>query len=242
VYLFFVHVAFKRFSPVEVRERLKQLIQQANRVEPNLAHKLSALVKWIKDKKDGLLASKPYVLDLLGEMILDTEIWLMLQSLSPEDKQQLDLSITEQYWLEVLFPKWINDRDPKFPSWKREVMDGQFKREDETILQELFREIKKRDGSYLWKYLLDLSMATDLLASGELEEPLCTQLTTLSEPYFTEKRQKWEETLTYWGIERGIIISYNPMEKNLVTQLVTVILQYSDRPLTSCYTIIKDLR
>jgi len=85
-------------------------------------------------------------------------------------------------------------------------------------------------------------MATDLLASGELEEPLCTQLTTLSEPYFTEKRQKWEETLTYWGIERGGIISYNPMEENLVTQLVTVILQYSDRPVTSCYTIVKDLR
>lgn len=234
-------MALKKFSPAEVRERLKRLIQHTQSSEPNLAHKLSALAKWIKDKKDGLLVSKPYVLDLLIEVILDTEFWLVLQTLSPEDRQPFNLSVTEQYWFEVLFPKWINAPDPKFPTWKREVMDGQFKREDEAVLQALFQEIGKRNGCYLWKHLLDLSMATDLLASGEAQEALCTQLTTLSEPYFTDKKKKWGETLTYWGIERGVIISYNPMEKTLVTKLVTVILQYSDRPLTSCYTIITDL-
>ena len=124
-------MASQRLSPQDVRSRLKWLIQQASTPEPNLAQKLTALTKWIKDKKDGLLMSKPDVLDLLTEVILDAELWFALRSLSHEEQQQFyaggSLSVTEQYWLEILFPRWIEDQDPKFPNWKREVMQPTFR-------------------------------------------------------------------------------------------------------------------
>jgi hypothetical protein len=218
------------------------LVQEAQTVEPHLAQKLAVLTKWIKDKKDGLLMSKPYVLDLLGEVILDARLWLVLKPLSQQDRQNLYLSqnfsVTQQYWLEVLFPCWFNDEDPKFPNWRRAVMDGNFKRDDEQILRGISREIEQRGGSFLWKHLLDLSMATDLLASGQEETALCVQLTTLSEIYLGNKKREWGETLTYWNVNRGLLLSYNPSENALVTRLVTVILSYSDTPTTPCYTVV----
>ena len=235
----------KRLSPQKAREKLGQLTQQATATELPLAQKLTALTKWIEDKKDGLLTSKPYVLVLLTEVILDAELWLALRSLSPEQRQQLYLSennsAAEQYWFEVLFPRWINDWDPKFPNWKREVMQGNFKRDDELILRNLAREIESRGGSYLWRHLLDLSMATDLLASGESESPLCVQLTTVSGRYLADKRRGWEETLQYWRIQRGLLVSYNPTDNSLVSRLVTVILSYSDEPSANGYNVVTDL-
>lgn len=235
----------KRLSPQKAREKLGQLTQQATATELPLAQKLTALTKWIEDKKDGLLTSKPYVLALLTEVILDAELWLALRSLSPEQRQQLYLSennsAAEQYWFEVLFPRWIKDRDPKFPNWKREVMQGNFKRDDELILRNLAREIESRGGSYLWRHLLDLSMATDLLASGESESPLCVQLTTVSGRYLADKRRGWEETLQYWRIQRGLLVSYNPTDNSLVSRLVTVILSYSDEPSANGYNVVTDL-
>ncbi|WP_139276512.1 hypothetical protein [Spirulina major] len=235
----------KRLSPQEARTRLGILTQQASNTQPNLAQKLTALSKWIKDKKDGLLTSKPYVLDLLTEIILDVELWLILSAFSPEDRQELyaseNFSVTEQYWFDVLFPRWINDQDPKFPTWKREVMNGNFKREDESILRDLTREIEGRGGSYLWKHLLDLSMATDLLASGQQEATLCVQLTTLSEPYLTEKRQSWEATLQYWDILWGLLVSYNPMGDALTLRLAEDILRCSDAPTANGYNLVTNL-
>lgn len=235
----------KRLSPQKARAKLEQLTQQATATELPLAQKLTALTKWIEDKKDGLLTSKPYVLALLTEVILDAELWLALRSLSPEQRQQLYLSennsAAEQYWFEVLFPRWINDWDPKFPNWKREVMQGNFKRDDELILRNLAREIESRGGSYLWRHLLDLSMATDLLASGESESPLCVQLTTVSGRYLADKRRGWEETLQYWRIQRGLLVSYNPTDNSLVSRLVTVILSYSDEPSANGYNVVTDL-
>jgi hypothetical protein len=238
-------VASKRFSPQKARLQLKQLIQQAAATEPNLAQKLTALAKWIENKKDGLLTSKPYVLDLLTEVILDAELWLVLRSFSSEERQQFyegeSFSVTEQYWLEVLFTRWVNEQDRNFPTWRREVMNGNFKRDDEDILRDLSREITGQGGSALWKHLLDLSMATDLLTSGRVKASLCVQLTTNAGQYLTEKQTKWEATLMHWGIERGLLVSYNPMEDLLVPRLIVVILRYSDSPTAPCYTVIKDL-
>jgi acyl-CoA-binding protein len=235
-------VPSSRLNPQQAREKLAKLAQETQTVEPKLAQKLVVLTKWIKDKKDGLLTSKPYVLDLLGEMILDAGLWLALKPLSQEDRQKLYLnlnfSVTQQYWIEILFPRWFNDEDPKFPTWRREVMNGNFKRDDEQMLRDISSEMGKRRGSFLWKHLLDLSMATDLLASGQKETVLCVQLTTLSEAYLDGKKQRWEETLTYWSIERGLLLSYNPAEKALVSQLVTAILKYSDTPTAPCYTVV----
>ncbi|MBC6422488.1 MAG: hypothetical protein GDA38_13825 [Hormoscilla sp. SP12CHS1] len=49
-----------------------------------------------------------------------------------------------------------------------------------------------------------LSMATDIIVSNNQEKPLCTQLTQSADEYTQEKEASWEETLWYWGIERGI--------------------------------------
>jgi len=235
-------VPSKRILPNQTRELLAQLVQQAQIVEPKLAQKLAALTKWIKGKEDGLLMSKPYVLDLLGEVILDARLWLILKPLSQQDRQTLyiteQFSLTQQYWLEVLFPRWFNGEDPKFPNWRREVMSGNFRRDDEQVLRGISREIKQQGGSSLWKHLLDLSMATDLLTSGQKKTALCVQLTTNAEAYLDGKKQSWGETLMYWSIERGLLLSYNPAENALVPQLVKVILSYSDAPTAACYTVI----
>lgn len=231
-----------RLNPNQARTALAQLTQQAQTVEPHLAQKLAALTKWIKDKKDGLLTSKPYVLDLLGEVILDARLWLVLKPLSQQDRQNLYLSqnfsVTQQYWLEVLFPCWFNDQDPKFPTWRREVMDGNFQRDDERILNGISREIEQQGGSFLWRHLLDLSMATDLLASGHQNAALCVQLTTLAEKYLGDKQQNWESTLQYWSIKRGLLISYNPTATDLVPRLTRVILTCSDTQTPPCYTVV----
>ncbi len=235
-------MASQRLSPQEARTRLKQLTEQA---EPQLAQKLISLAKWIKDKKDGLLMSKPYVLDLLTEVILDVQLWLILKSLSHQEKQQFyaseNFSVTERYWLEVLFPRWINNQDPKFPSWKREVMNGNFKREDEQILRNLSQELTGRGGSCSWRHLLDLSMATDLLASTQCNESLCVQLTTISGTYLTDKRQGWENTLRDWQIDRGLLISYNPTQDSLMPRIVKVILNHGDRATASGYNVVANL-
>lgn len=225
-------MVLQRLSPQEVRTRRQELTQQAITTEPDLAQKLIALTKWIENKKDGLLTSKPYVLALLTEIIRDAEIWFALRALSDDERQQFyiseSFSITEQYWLEALWPRWISDRDPKFPNWRREVMNGNFRREDARLLESLGRELTGKGGSYLWRHLLDLSMATDLLASGQKELPLCVQLTTISETHLDQKRQSWETTLQSWRIERGLLISYNPMENDLVAQLAAAIFDHTD--------------
>lgn len=235
-------MASQRISPQEARQRLEQLTKQA---EPKLAQKLIALAKWIENKKDGLLMSKPYVLDLLTEVILDVQLWLALNSISPQQRQYFyeseNFSVTERYWFDVLFPRWINDQDPKFPSWKREVMNGNFKREDEEILKNIFRELTKRGGTCLWRHLLDLSMATDLLTSGQCDKSLCVQLTTISEIHLKDKQEGWENTLEYWQIKRGLLISYNPRQNSLVPRIVTVILTHSDQATTSGYNVITNL-
>ncbi len=155
-------MVLKRLSPQEARTRLQELTQQAITTEPDLAQKLTALTKWIENKKDGLLMSKAYVLDLLTEIILDAELWLALRSLSDSKRQEFygieNFSATERYWFEVLLPRWIYDADPKFPNWRREVMNGNFQRGDAVFLSSLGRELIGRGGSYLWRHLLDLSI------------------------------------------------------------------------------------
>ena len=120
-------------------------------------------------------------------------------------------------------------------------MDGNFKRDDAPVLRNLDREIRNRGGCYLWRHLLDLSMATDLLASGQQEAPLCVQLTTVAEPYLANKEQGWRATLAHWSIKRGLLISYNPTENSLMSRLVTAILSYSDAPTVNGYNVITNL-
>ena len=231
----------QKFKAKEIRARLDELIVQADKIEPTLAKRLIDLRKWIKQKKDGCLNSKPYVLDLLAEVVLDSTFWLALNPLNVTQRQfiytEMNCSPAQQYWFDVLFPQWLNERDPKLPIWKQEVMAGNFNRDDEIIIRSISQKIEALGGSCLWNHILDLSMATDLVTTGIRKDPLCVQLTTVSGINLTQKHEKWQKTLIYWSIKRGLLISYNSMRSNHVAILADRILNCSDNLPTPCYTV-----
>lgn len=231
-----------RQSATEIRLQLRALIDQAKTVEPSLAARLSNLLKWIKDKTDKQINQKRSVVDFLAEIILDADLWLVLQTLTPEQKQQfyieMEISSAEQYWFDVLFPLWFDEPDPKLDIWKKELMAGNFSGDDMQIIRAVSLEIKKLGGSCLWKYPLDLSMATDLLAMGLTGVALFVQITTLDEQYLPEKKGAWEGTLKHWKIKRGLLISYNPIPTNNVAQRISgIVFRHIDSLPPNCYSL-----
>lgn len=61
-------------------------------------------------------------------------------------------------------------------------------------------------------------MATDLIVSAAQEKPLCIQLTTLSSKLSEGKKERWELTLQYWQIQRGLFVNFNPMRDRAVLE------------------------
>jgi hypothetical protein len=225
----------QRLNPISLKTDLEKLIITANSTEPLLAQRLKDLMSWIGKKKDGFLMSKPYVLDLLTELTLDSELWLSLKRMTPDEKQkfynQEEITSAEQYWYDFLFPQWLHERDPKLPIWKQEMMAGNFHQNDETLINNLSQSIEAYGGSCMWRYILDLSMATDLAVVGSLNIPLCVQLTTSTSD---SKRINWEEVLRHWGIERGLFVRFNP--RSLDTDaLAKGILKKGDILPSHCY-------
>ncbi len=53
-------------------------------------------------------------------------------------------------------------------------------------------------------------MATDLIASGTEELPLCVQLTSVRDSLNQTNLADWLSTLKHWKIKRGVFISFNP--------------------------------
>lgn len=229
----------KRLSLSEIRKYLDTVIEQAKISEPLLANRLIEFKRWIAEKKDGLLVSKIQVLDLLTEIILNCELWLNMSALSPEDQQifyeENNITVVEKFWLNHLFPAWFREKDLKSPIWKQKIMAGSFTQQDEKLISALQDEIDYLEGESLWYYLLDLSMATDLVVAGDLKKPLCVQLTSQSEKWLAEKELSWQRTLGYWAISRGLLVSYSP--KNLdKRELARVILLDSDTLSDFCYS------
>jgi hypothetical protein len=116
-------------------------------------------------------------------------------------------------------------------------MAGEFDQKDEAIINDLRDRIDQYGGSSWACYILDLSMATDLITSGSLEKPLCIQLTTLQGKFTVEKQELWEITLKSWKIQRGLFVSFNPMNDRAV--LASRVLQESDRLPDSGYNEIE---
>ncbi len=130
-------------------------------------------------------------------MIVDSDLWLNLQSATQEEQQEAlkNISASERFWYEELFPRWINEPDPTLNIWKSKLMDKNFNPVDEEFLGKLGYDIEKYGGATWQNYILDLSMATDILVSGSLDKSLCTQLTTLSSQYTEDKVCQWELAL-----------------------------------------------
>lgn len=216
-----------RLQAKEIKEKLKSLIEQASSLDPNLARRLDEINRWVKDIKVGSLTAKPFVLAFLLEVIADSTVWLVIQSLPTEEEQQAkfaQMTPTERYWYQYLFPKWLNETDPKFGIWRQKLMAGEFNRADNDIIKLIAKDIVRREGSFWQRYIADLSMATDLIISNSQQKPLCIQVTSVSEELNQHKYQYWKNTLVLWEIERGLFFSYNPAEANFINQLVNVAL------------------
>jgi len=117
-------------------------------------------------------------------------------------------------------------------------MAGNFSGDDMRIIRAVSLEIKKLGGSCLWKYPLDLSMATDLFVMGLTGVALFVQITTLAQQYLPEKKSAWQDTLKHWKIKSGLLISYNPMPTNNVAQRISgTVLRHIDSLPSNCYTV-----
>jgi hypothetical protein len=222
----------------DVKSKLQALIVDATSTAPVLTKRLNEIWRWIKDKKPGQLMSKRHVMDFLYELDRDARVWLAIRALDPDTRQALlrTMPPAEKYWYAELFPKWIHEPDPKIFVWKQKLMAGQ-DFDDEELINDLRNRIDNECGSSWACYILDLSMATDLIVSGELEQPLCVQLTTLRPQLCLEKKGNWEVTLGRWQIQRGLFVSFNPMKD--CEMLASRVLQESDRLPASGYNEIE---
>ncbi|WP_066382583.1 MULTISPECIES: hypothetical protein [unclassified Anabaena] len=215
----------------EIKEKIKSLIEQASSIDPNLARKLDEINRWVKDIKPGSLTAKPFVLAFLLQVITDSTIWLMIQSLPSREEQTAkfeQMTPNERYWYGYLFPRWINASDSKFYIWKQKLMSGEFNQEDDDIIRAIAQNIANRNGNFWQRYIADLSMATDLIVSNHHEQPLCIQVTSVSDELNHQKYLAWENTLRAWEIERGLFFSYNPQDANFIHKLVNIALYNSD--------------
>jgi hypothetical protein len=234
----------QRIQVKDIEPELKRLIAEARPVETGLAERLDEMRRWIKTKKPGQLMSKRHVMDFLIELYVDARVWLDLKALEPDARQACidQMTPAEQYWYTELFPRWFNEPDPKLSIWEQKLMAGEFDQEDKELIDNLCDRIDQRQGSSWAGYILDLSMATDLIASSTLKIPLSVQLTTVSSQLAVDKKARWELTLRYWKIQRALFVSFNPMrdERRPVgdhrSLLESRILQESDRLPASCYT------
>lgn len=214
----------------EIKEKLKSLIEQASSIDQNLARRLDEINRWVKNIKPGSLTAKPFVIAFLLEVITDSTIWLIIKSLPSEEEQKAkfeQMTPIERYWYAYLFPRWFNASDSKFYIWKQKLMAGEFNQLDDDIIKLIAQDIVSREGSFWQRYIADLSMATDLIVSRN-NEPLCIQVTSVSEEFNYQKYQAWQNTLRSWEIERGLFLSYNPKDADFVNQLVNVALYNSD--------------
>ena len=215
----------------EIKDRLKSLIAEASSVDSTLAKRLGEINRWIKDVKPGSLVAKKFVTAFLLQVIRDSTIWLAIQSLPSPEAQQFafeQMTPAEKYWYSDLFPKWLNQNDSKFEIWKQKLMAGDFNQPDAGMIQSTAENIMRR-GSTVWQcYIADLSMATDLIVSHRQSNPLCLQITRVSDQFSQEKYDNWKHTLQNWGIQRGLFLSYNPATPDFLNQLVNLALYNSD--------------
>ncbi|MFO0052803.1 MAG: hypothetical protein ACOVQ3_18740 [Dolichospermum sp.] len=217
--------------PQQIREKLKSLIEEASSIDPSLAIKLNQINNWIKDVKPGTLMSKRFVLLFLQQFIRDTEIRLDIKRLTSEaERQDFYESMTppERYWYGELFPRWLSKNDPKFYIWRKKLMSGEFNQEDEKLINLIADVIKRNGGQVLQRYIIDLSMASDIIVSSVQEQPLCIQLTSQSQEFTQTKSDDWEDTLISWGIARGLFLSFNPGKSDFINQIVILALDKSD--------------
>lgn len=205
----------EKLEAKQIKPRLDNLIAEAEIVSTALASRLRQIRTWVKNTKPGSLMKKKELLFFLRELIDDVEFWLDLVQLETKEYELLvkELNPTDRYWYTKLFPRWFEQYDPKFSTWKKKLMAGEFQAKDNQLLKQISDNIKSSGGSVLLRYISDLSMATDLIVSGKGDKPLCVQLTVTNDSLLDTKKSNWQTTVREWNIERAFFLSYNPVSR-----------------------------
>jgi len=200
-------------EPKEIKDSLRDLIVEARPLYPKLADKLENLQRWIKKKKDGQLRNKKYVTSVLYQLIKDVKFYLLINKMPTDVKKKIlknSLGRSEQYWYETLFPQWFTKEDKYLPTWKGKLMADKFTDENQEYRKKLINLIAQQKGATCWRYILDLSMATDIIINSESGRPICVQYTTNAEEYTNEKVEKWRDISFYYGINCTIFVRIYP--------------------------------
>lgn len=226
-------------SASRVRAELNSIITEAESLEPLLANRLRQFLRWIKDKKDGLLTNKRLVLSLIIEIIQDAKLWIEIQDLNSEERadfyNEAGFTSSEKYWYETLFPEWFMNQDPKLSIWTKKLMADEFPRSDQKIMDEFIWEFNRLRQPALYRYILDLSMATDLVISYNSGEPLAVQMTSSNPDLLGQKQSEWEKTLVYWKVPRGVLFSHYTSHR--VGKSVEILLKHADTLENGCYVM-----
>jgi hypothetical protein len=217
---------------------LAGLIAEAESLEPLLADRLRQISKWLSKYSPGQITSKRFALAVLEEICESSEQWLILATGNARQKSSFlsSMELAEMYWATCLFSSWFQNIDLKQSKWQRALMTNQFVPTDSKILAKVGKAIKIGGGTFITPLIADLAMATDLIATGTRCQPLCIQLTTQSGNYLLNKFGDWELSLKYWGIEKGLLISYNP-RKGCELDIAKVILDYCNNLPDGEYTM-----
>lgn len=232
----------EKLQAKDIKPRLDNLIVEAESVSNALASRLRQIKSWVKNTKPGSLMKKKELLFFLIELIEDVEFWLDLSQLESDEYELFinELNPTDRYWYTTLFPRWFEQYDPKFNTWKKKLMAGEFQAKDGQLLKQISDNIKQRGGSVLLRYISDLSMATDLIVSGMGDKPLCVQLTVTNDSLLDTKKANWKTTVQQWKIERAFFLSYNPASKTrskgeMIDRLCDYILDKAQTLPDNCY-------
>lgn len=233
-----------RLHANEIKPRLKELRKKALSIEPNLATRINKIGTTVFKYKNELIDKKQFLIEFLNEFYYDIQTYLSL----PKEKiqefyQQKNISLTEYYWYSLVLSNWLTKEDPKFSYWIEKLLLEEYKGNDQNLILALTQKINTRtDGSASHRYILDLSMATDLLVShvpSQLQ-PVFVQLTGIPtfrdgqlNPDFIKKQQRWDSTLSYWCIKRALLVAHNSevnRPDNLLILTDAILKESSARP------------
>ncbi|WP_225896498.1 hypothetical protein [Amazonocrinis nigriterrae] len=156
----------------EIKPRLQRLKREALKIEPKLVVRINTIGATLSKFKDELLDKKQFLIEFINEFYYDIQTYLYdikpRLNLSQEEitkfLKEKNLSVTEWYWYSEILPMWFSLQDPKFSNWIEKLLLEQYTGNDQALISALTQKINaKSDGSASHRYILDLSMATDLL-------------------------------------------------------------------------------
>jgi hypothetical protein len=229
----------KRINASQIKPEFDSVIAHAANTEPQLADRLRQLSRWVKGTKPGSLTKKKFVLGLLVEVLQDAKTWLKVKDMDDEEKQayyyEAELTPPELYWYETLFPLWFRISDPKLSIWTKKLMAEEFSSSDGADIVGFVGELEDIGASVFYRYILDLSMSTDILVSGSCNKPLAVQLTKTNPQLLSEKQNEWNRTLIYWSIKRGVLFSQSPSHP--IRESAKSLVRHSDSLSDGCYVV-----